>query len=313
MARAKKVGGLGKGLLAIIPEVPVEAQEDAGTGTEHLIALDQISVNPFQPRSVFDADKLQELCDSIKAHGVIQPILVREADEGYQLIAGERRVRAAKLAGLTEIPALVRSWTDHEVLEVAIIENIQRQDLDPVEEARAYKRLAEEFGQTQEQIAGKVSKSRSYVANSIRLLQLPEHVLGYLEAGTLTIGHVRPLLALTEADAISLADRLVAEKATVREAEQWTRDMQGMAQDGLGEADEVDEVLDAPVREDGVRRDTPLPMSAELLDIARILRERVNTKVEITQGQKGGKIIIDYYTQDDIEHILELLTGSREI
>ncbi|MDR0468975.1 MAG: ParB/RepB/Spo0J family partition protein [Peptococcaceae bacterium] len=379
MANAKRIGGLGKGLNALIPQSPAIDNETAGEGGARMIPLEGISVNPYQPRRVFDEEKLKELAASIAEHGVVQPIFVRVAEEGYQVIAGERRVRAARQAGLTEIPALVRDITENEMMEISLIENIQRADLDPVEEARAYKRLSEEFRQTQEQIAGRVSKSRSYIANSMRLLHLPDPILDHLAAGVLHIGHVRPLLTLSEQDAISLADRLIRESGTAREAELWAKQIaepdrfvpgagdiepgsdgfavgqggfvaesdgftagqsdfvagangftagqsgvvagldglvtgQGSiesAQGGIDPAQELPHGNHIPAETAKKKAETPLPV--ELSEIQRILREAVNTKVEITSGVKGGKIIIDYYTQDDLERILELITGNREI
>ena len=266
------------------------------------IPLEAISVNPYQPRLSFDEEKMRELVASVVEHGVFQPVLVRAYGKGYQLIAGERRVRAARQAGLEEIPALIREMTEHEMMEISLIENIQRQDLDPVEEARAYRRLSDEFGQTQEQIAGRVSKSRSYIANSMRLLHLPEPILEHLAAGVLSIGHVRPLLPLKEEDAIRIAVRLIEEKGTARDAELWAK----LASSPLPAPVETE-----PAKEPEDKPRKPLPV--ELKEVQRLLREAVNTKVEITQGVRGGKIIIDYYTQDDVERILELFTGSREL
>lgn len=303
MANTRKNRGLGRGLEALIPMSPGTDADSAEAGAR-MVPLEQISVNPYQPRRVFDEEKMRELTDSITEHGVVQPVLLRLTDSGYQLIAGERRARAARQAGLTEIPALVREMTDHEMMEVSLIENIQRQDLDPVEEARAYKRLAEEFHQTQAQISKRVSKSRPYIANSMRLLNLPGAVLDQLAAGLLTIGHVRPLLTLNKNDALRLADRLIEEKATVREAEQWAKEVGERRDEGATGQDH---------RPEGQQVKPAAPLSVELKEIQRILRDAVNTKVEITQSARGGKIIIDYYTQDDIERVLELLTGSTEI
>ena len=320
MAKSKKIGGLGKGLSALIPDrIDMDdaaadgGDEGSGAGRQ-VIPLARISANPFQPRRIFDEEQLRELAASIAEHGVLQPVLVRPAGEGYQLIAGERRWRAAGYAGLVEIPALVREMSDHEMTEVSLVENIQRQDLDPVEEARAYRRLSEEFNQTQEQIAKRVSKSRAYIANSIRLLHLPALILDHLASGALTVGHVRPLLVLGEQDALQLADRLIGEQATAREAEQWAKaildEAAGAESARVQESDGTGREPDAAGRAQDKAK-SALPV--ELAEIQRILRECVQTKVEITRGARGGKIMIEYYTQDDIERILELLCGSREI
>jgi ParB family chromosome partitioning protein len=359
------------------------------------IPIDRIGVNPFQPRLGFDENKLRELADSIREHGVVQPVLVRPRGGDYQLVAGERRLRAARQAGLAAIPAVVREMSDHEIMEIALIENIQRQDLDPVEEARAYKRLADEFGQTQEQIAERLSKSRSYIANSMRLLRLPLSVQEQLAGGALTVGHVRPLLTLPAAAAEALARRILASKATAREAEAWARQLSKGGEIGDADADNNDDygggagedgaaggmgdlggldgmsgvgggygagigvgigvsagaagnVADSaggvagdaaggaggsyglgagagsagpgygPGAGPGSAPGGPGPggggprpeLPVELREIQRAIRERVNTKVDIVQTAKGGKVIIDYYSQDDLERILELFTGT---
>ncbi len=364
MNKSKTKGGLGRGLSALIPQVASGGrmeEEPAKDGGEVSIEIKKITANPYQPRRAFDEEKLQELTESIKEHGVFQPILVRVKDEGYELIAGERRLRAAGRAGLKTIPAVVRDLTDEKMMEFAIIENIQRQDLNPVEEARAYKRLADEFKMTQDQIAKRLSKSRPYIANSMRLLNLPEAVLGLLAAGQLTVGHVRPLLTLSEDQAVQIARQLAEQKATVREAELWARragdpdffkagSLEGIFRNDEEElpADEegrpAEEKAERPVASPGYgnlasgtfpapetgeertgqafgpareqskgteKKELPLPV--ELREIQRVLREKINTKVEITAGAKGGKIIIDYYTQDDLERILDLFAGIKQI
>jgi ParB family chromosome partitioning protein len=309
VAKSKRIGGLGKGLQALIPDIPdmgiAEGQGAERKAGEQTIKLELVSMNPYQPRRVFDEEKLQELTASIKEHGVVQPVLARPFGDGYQLIAGERRVRAARQAGLLEIPALIREMTDHELMEISLVENIQRQGLDPVEEARAYKRLSDEFGLTQEQIAKRVSKSRPYIANSIRLLALPDPILEHLVSGALTAGHVRPLLMLKEKDALDLAGRLIDREATVREAEQWAKELSVYSKENPPGEEPGAGIISQGAT--GGRQEQALPV--ELKEIQRILRDIVNTKVEIVRNAKGGKIIIDYYTQDDIERILELFTN----
>ena len=309
MAKSKRIGGLGKGLNALIPLIEEglggdDGDENRASGRQ-TIELARISLNPYQPRRHFDEDKMAELTASIREHGVVQPILVRPFAEGYQLIAGERRLRAARQAGLEEIPALVRELTDNEMMEISLIENIQRQDLGPVEEARAYKRLSDEFALTQEQIAKRVSKSRPYIANSVRLLQLPEVILDQLSTGALTAGHARPLLGLREEDAVMLAARLVAEKGTAREAELWAKELAEPKNKGKKQKEKR--------LASGSGTKPGEVLTTDLKEIQRILREAVRTKVEISPGAKGGKIIIDYYTQDDVERILELLTGVNAV
>ena len=391
MNKPKTKGGLGRGLSALIPQVMSGGRAEESVQGEGEVSLEikRITANPFQPRRSFDEDKLQELTASIKEHGVFQPIMVRKKEDGYELIAGERRLRAAIRAGLKTIPAIVREMSDEKVMELAIIENIQRQDLNPVEEARAYKRLSDEFKMTQEQIAKRLSKSRPYIANTMRLLNLPEPVLDLLAEGKLTAGHVRPLLPLAEDQAIQIAQQLAEQKATVREAELWARrasdpgffkagsldrifgryddddpgeeesrpafgeaaaepEIGGGAErpgqpeepeampgaEGTGAATGASKPIDGAAAEaapetepwagpadlsggaEKVQGKTPAKEQAlpvELKEIQRVLREQVNTKVEITAGAKGGKIIIDYYTQDDLERILDLFAGKREI
>ncbi|MCL2121112.1 MAG: ParB/RepB/Spo0J family partition protein [Clostridiales bacterium] len=306
MAKTKKIGGLGKGLGALIPNsLDIEDSRFAEAGKQEVL-LERIRGNPYQPRSTFDQEKLRELTESIREHGVIQPVLLRSMGDTYQLVAGERRFRAAKDAGLDRIPALIREMTESEMMEISLIENIQRQDLDPVEEARAYLRLSEEFGLTQEQIAKRVAKSRSYIANTIRLLHLPNPILRYLVEGKLTAGHLRPLLALNEENALLLANRFIEKEASVRDAEQWTR--QQLEAEKLPQQEKEEE----PSVSTRVRRQRKA-LSSALMEIQRVLREAVNTKVEIIQNERGGKIIIDYYTTDDIERILELIAGERQL
>jgi len=313
VANIKGRGGLGKGLSALIPQ-DTDTGEDIKEKSE--IPISQISPNPFQPRREFDQEKLDELTESIKRHGVVQPVLLRKTGEdSYQLVAGERRFRAAKAAGLTEIPAIVKELSDREMMEIALIENIQRQDLNPVEEARAYKRLAEEFNLTQEQIAKRVAKSRSVIANSMRLLNLPAEILDYIVNEQLTPGHVRPLLTLPQEEAKKLAKIMVEQKATVREAESWAREYSEQKEEKKEAEDKKAQTRDIKEKDDqqiisgkeGKEKDLPV----ELKEIQRILRDTVQTKVEIQETQKGGKIIIEYYTQDDIERILDLITGSQ--
>lgn len=323
MSNPKWKGGLGKGLSALIPQEPDIAVENGETSD---IPIVKITTNPFQPRREFDAEKLAELAESIKRHGVVQPVLLRKiSNDNYQLVAGERRLRASQAAGLTTIPAVIKAYSDDEMMEIALIENIQREDLNPVEEAVAYKRLAEEFGLTQEQIAKRVSKSRSFIANSMRLLNLSDKILGYLAKGVLTPGHVRPLLTLSREEAERLSQIMVEQKATVREAEAWAH---AAAEPAVAEKETSSEVPQTnlqglPSKADQGSRDKTPPtgkaengppaIPVELREIQRVLRESINTKIEVVQGAKGGKIIIEYYSQDDLDRILALLTGNVEI
>ncbi|WP_022669991.1 ParB/RepB/Spo0J family partition protein [Hippea alviniae] len=211
-----KKGGLGKGLEAIFGEIENIENEERIIN----IAIDLIEKNPYQPRETFDDKSIEELTESIKEKGIIQPIIVREKEDKYQIVAGERRFIAAKRAGLTSIPAIVKNFTDKEAAEIALIENIQRKDLNPVEEALAYKRLMENFGYTQEEVARKVGKDRATIANSLRLLKLPEEILNMLKKGEISQGHARAILALKDENSQKeLAKKIRDKKLTVREAE----------------------------------------------------------------------------------------------
>jgi ParB family chromosome partitioning protein len=283
--------GLGRGLSALIPEMP---DQEAFNDATFEIEIDKIQPNAYQPRRYFDEKKLAELMESIREHGVVQPVIVRNAEDGlFELIVGERRLRACQRLGYDRIPAIVRDLPDDiEMMEIALIENIQREDLNPVEEARAYQRLSAEFGLTQEEIAGKVSKSRSLVANMMRLLNLPEPVLDLLAAGELTIGHVRPLLSLEPEQAVSLANRVKTEALSVRETEELVR--------GLAEAPAP--ALEPPKK----KKEKPKKaLEPNLREMEEQLRTACGTKVEIVESApgKGGRITIEFYNADDLERI----------
>lgn len=211
--------GLGKGLGALIPTTnPVQYDPDKDTISE--LNIHEILPNSFQPRKNFDPDKLSELAASIKEHGVIQPVIVRPHSEGYELVVGERRLRACKQLGLEKIPAVIRALSDRDMTEMALIENIQRHDLNPIEEAKAYKKLIEEFGLTQEEVAKKVGKSRPFIANYLRILHLPELIHDYLAKGVLTVGHARPLLSIeNQSLQLQLVKQIIDNGLSVRETE----------------------------------------------------------------------------------------------
>lgn len=255
------------------------------------VKIGLIEPNRNQPRKEFAEESLQELADSIRRYGVLQPLLVQRKGMLYELIAGERRWRAAKLAGLSEVPVIIRELTEQESAEIAIIENIQREDLNPVEEARAYQALIQEFGLRQEELAEKVAKNRSTITNSLRLLQLPDAVLELLSAGQLSAGHARCLVSLGSRNAQEeLAQKIAAQKLSVRETEQLVKKYGNLKQKQK-KADEEEKELDM-----------------YLIDIARKLTASLNTKVLIKQGKKGkGRIEIDYYSNDDLEKIIAKL------
>ena len=272
-----------------------ETNPDTRVGVRH-IGIDTIERSPFQPRTDFDPEQLRELADSIKQRGVIQPLLVRPiktvAGEGarrYELIAGERRWRAAREAGLTTIPAIVRDASDQEVLEIALIENLQREDLNPIEEARAYEQLATQFKLTQEQIAQKVGRSRAAVANSTRLLGLPTEVQSWVADNRLSVGHAKAILGLaSSAEQRLVAERVLKRSLTVRETEQLVEQLKGEAK---------------------VRSRTMLTTvkSAHVLAIEERLQQKLGTHVSVHHGKKKGRIEIEYYGNDDLSRLLGIL------
>ncbi len=277
--------GLGKGLSALIPmETELIGREDKVAE----IAINSIRPNPFQPRRDFDEEKLAELAESIKEHGVLQPVIVRVVRPGaYELIVGERRLRASQLLKLEKIPAVIKELTNQQMMEIALIENIQRQDLNPIEEAAAYKRLMEEFGLTQEQLAQRLSKSRSLIANMVRLLNLPAAVLETVANGQLTVGHVRPLLTIeNEEDQLKLVREMIEKMLTVRDAELLARDVENRKQ--------IQKKKEKPREE---------RLSPVMQDIESRLRSICGTKVKIKSAGERGKIEIDYYSNDDLERI----------
>lgn len=286
--------GLGKGLGALIPGADTSTSQ---SGTE--IEIDRIALNPYQPRESIDEDKLRELADSIRVHGVLQPVLVRPRMQGgYELVAGERRLRAAAAAGLSKVPATIRNLTDEQSLQVALIENIQREDINAVDAALAYKRLLEDFGMSQEELAVSLGKSRPTIANTLRLLNLPSPVREDLKAGTITEGHARAILSLDkEKEQIALCDRIKAVGLSVREAERlakrWTPDLM-RTQDGRI-----------------VSRETlQPPQEPNDLYIEARLREIYRTKARLVRNKDRGRIEIEFYTEDDLERILNLLLGA---
>ena len=288
---------LGRGLGALIPGADETANgnsadhESPPTGQTVLqIPIDLVEPNPHQPRERFDEASVAELADSIRQKGLLQPINVRRWGTGYQLIAGERRLRASRIAGLEKIPALVVDVSsDEEMMELSLIENIQREDLNPIEEARAYRSLIEECFLTQEEVAGRVSKDRSTITNTLRLLSLPDVVRNALEAGEIAMGHARALLGLDDDDArIILCREIVAKGLSVRRVEAIVRD----TREGRTPA------------QPNVRKATKDPLVA---DAEEQLRRHLGTAVHINQKGKVGRIEIEFYSTDDLNRILELL------
>ena len=278
-----KTSRLGRGLDSLLRR---SADQEPSTKTIVEIPVSKVHRNPNQPRQDFDPDALAELVESVSRNGILQPIIVRPDEEGYELIAGERRWRAAVQAGMTTIPAIVRPATDNESLELSLVENIQRQDLNPIEQAKAYKELIERFALTQEEAAARLGKKRSSIANILRLLDLPQDIQDDVSRGTLSMGHARALLALPDAaEQRRLAARVKKEDLSVRQTERLVNDRLRRRR---------------PTR-------TPDAKAAHILDLERQLREALGTRVTIAQHKHdhSGRIVIDYYSRDDFDRILD--------
>lgn len=288
-------GGLGRGLGALIPP---DSASGAGSIYREL-PIAAIEANPHQPRSVFDEEALNSLTASVQAMGVLQPILVREVGEGkFQLVAGERRWRAARRAGLQTIPALVQDVSDVASLERAVVENLHRQDLNPLEEAGAYQQLIEDFGYSHEQLAGRVGKSRTSITNTIRLLGLPAKVQQLVVEGLLTAGHARALLGLASRhEQEELAVRVVEERLTVRALEEMVRkDRPGTPAKAAPKT---------PPASDSAR-------SAAMLELEEMLGERYETRVRVEMSERKGRVVIEFATLGDLERIYRIMLGPTE-
>jgi len=263
----------------------VEAQGDEPVRE---VPVKEIRPNSFQPRRVFDEEKLAELAESVRAHGVLQPVVVRAVIGGFELVAGERRWRAAQLAGLERVPVVVRELSDAEMMEIALIENLQREDLNPLEEATAYQRLLQEFGLTQEELARRLGKSRSHIANIIRLLNLPAGVQEYVSRGTISMGHARALLALEDAELQNQVCRQVVTKnLSVRETENLIRSLL--------------------TRKKQQKKKKPAALDPWMVEVETNLKHALATQVRIKPGRRGGRIEIEYYSTEDLERLTGLL------
>ena len=255
-------------------------------GDVEKIDIDKIYTNPNQPRKNFDKESLNELAESIRIHGLIQPIVVNEMPDGYMIIAGERRFRACKLCGLKEIDAVVKNYSNKQIAEIAIIENLQREDLNPVEVAKGIKKLMDEYGLTQEKVAERLGKSRSAIANSLRILTLYPEVLELIEKGKISFGHAKILAAITDyATQLILAKKIAKDKLTVRDLEK-----------------EVDSILGNKKK----KKIAKLP-SEELQDFISEMQRKLGTKVTVIGNDKKGRIYIDYYSQDDLDRIYDVV------
>jgi ParB family transcriptional regulator, chromosome partitioning protein len=290
-----KRGGLGRGLSALIPGAPEGAE---ATGGFLEVPVNAIAPNPKQPRTHFDDEALAGLATSIREVGILQPLVVRRTDDGrYEVIAGERRLRAAKAAGLPVVPVVLRDSGDEELLRDALIENIHREDLNPIEQAEAFKALLGDLGLKQEELADRVGVSRSHIANTIRLLALPLDVQQLLTDDKITAGHARALLSLGDKEAMStLALRISAQDLSVRQTEEAVRRFVEAPTDGKAAAAKT-----AP---------EPAPMDAALAEVEEILSEQLATRVSIQMGAKRGRVTIEFGSTDDLERIVSEIVGS---
>ena len=298
-----KKKGLGKGLDSLIPdnksmksvtsEKTVESKEDAAAKSGvQVMKIKEVEPNRDQPRKNFDEDALLELSDSIKQFGVLQPLLVRKRKDYYEIIAGERRWRAAKLAGVKEVPVIEKEYTDQEILEIGLIENIQRENLNPIEEAIAYKRLLEEFNLKQDEVAERVSKSRTAVTNSMRLLKLSDKVQQMIIDDMISTGHARALLAIDDPELqYTLANKIFDEKLSVRETEKLVKEIKNPKKP---------------------KEKKPVANSFIYQDLEEKMKSVFGTKVSIASKGKGkGKIEIEYYSDDELEHLFDMMMSIK--
>ena len=298
---ASKGKGLGKGLDTLIsseyvPAKKTSEEQQGSSQAETIVKITKVEPNREQPRKNFDEDALQELADSIKQFGLLQPILVQDRGDYYEIIAGERRWRAAKLAGLKEVPVIIRNYSSQEIVEISLIENIQREDLNPIEEALAYKRLLEEFNLKQDEVAERVSKSRTTVTNSMRLLKLCDGVQQMIIDDMLSTGHARALIPIEDAEQqLALAQRIFDEKLSVREVEKLVK--------AILKPD------DKPKKEE-----TPKNLQYIYQDIEDRLKEKLSRKVSINaKGKNGaGKIEIEFYSNEDLDRLIEFLSTMKQ-
>jgi ParB family transcriptional regulator, chromosome partitioning protein len=276
---------LGKGLDALIPSLDVEESDQIIEAP-----IQQIRPNPYQPRKEFDEKSLDELAESIKEHGVIQPLIVRKGIKGYELVAGERRLRASERAGLTSVPVVIREFSNEQVMEIALIENLQRENLNAIEVAQAYDKIMKQFSLTQEELAKKVGKSRPHVANFMRLLQLPQEIQDFVSRGTLSMGHARALLAIDDPHLkLKLAKEAIRKELSVRQIEELIKQLtQHVSR----------ETKSKP------KKDVFLSQWEEKL------RQTFATSVQIKRGKTKGRIEIEFYTDEDLERIMDLISGE---
>ena len=286
--------GLGKGLSALLPDYEAEAREES---TIKNIPLDEIQPNPYQPRKDFDQEKLKELADSIREHGVVQPVILAPGNDGkYIIIAGERRWRAARMAGFESVPALIKETDEKTLLQIALIENLQRDDLNPIEEANAYKKLIDDFQLTQEELAKRLGKNRTTIANTLRLLNLPPKVKSAILEGKITEGQARPLLGeKDEKIQQKIADEVIRQRLTARQVEKMVSKKE---KEKSAEKEEENEIQAAN----------------ELFthEVKEELQARLGTKVKIQKKKNRGFIEIEFYSEEDLDRVASLITGRSE-
>ncbi len=291
----KPTRGLGKGLSALFSETEEDygksllfEEEPKAKGTVTEIDIASVFANPNQPRKVFDETALNELADSIKKHGVIMPIIVNKSGDRYMIIAGERRFRASKIAGLSTIPVIVKNYDEKQIKEISLIENLQREDLNPIEAATAMRSLMNDYGMTQDDLADRIGKSRPAIANTLRLLTLSQEVIKMVANGTLSAGHARALIPVPQVDQLKLAEEVVKNGLSVREVEK-----------------KVKEYFAPP--EEKVKKKVKQELSLELKELISDMQRVFGTKVNAIGNDKKGRIYIDYYTRDDLDRLSELL------
>lgn len=288
--------GLGKGLSALFSETEEdygksllfdETESEKGTGVTE-IDISSIFANPNQPRKVFDETALKELADSISKHGVIMPIIVNQSGNRYMIIAGERRFRASKLAGLKKVPVIIKTYNERQIKEISLIENLQREDLNPIEAATAMRSLMDDYGLTQEDLADRIGKSRPAIANTLRLLSLSPEVIKLVANGNLSAGHARALIAVPNLDQIKIAESAIKEGLSVRDVEKRVKDY-----------------FNPP--EEAKKKNPKMELSAELKELISNMQRTFGTKVNAIGNDKKGRIYIDYYTRDDLDRLADIL------
>lgn len=288
--------GLGKGLSALFSETEEdygkslifnEQPEEKGEGVTE-IKISDIFANPNQPRKVFDQTALKELADSISKHGVIMPIIVNQSGDKYMIIAGERRFRASKIAGLEKVPVIIKKYNERQIKEISLIENLQREDLNPIEAATAMRSLMEDYGMTQEDLADRIGKSRPAIANTLRLLNLSQEVIKLVANGNLSAGHARTLISLPQSDQLKIAEQAIKEGLSVRDVEK-----------------KVKEYFMPP--EEKAKKKIKMELSAELKELITDMQRVFGTRVNAIGNDRKGRIYIDYYTRDDLDRLSDIL------